>query len=133
MSALDLPFQRLREIRNNLLKLHKALLDSEKVTYERFHGRIRTQGEFLRLVLEDDWFSWLRPFSKFIVQIDEALEAKEPMTLEQANQLLQEAEFLLRASENGTLREKRYYEAIQRDPDIAFIHAATSGLLNLDR
>ena len=128
-SSLDLPFQRLREVRTALLRLHKALLESERIAYEQSHGRIRSRGEFFQLVIGDEWFSWLRPFSQLIVQIDEALDAKEePMTLNQANQLLEEAKMLLQASETGTAREKRYYQAIQRDPNIAFMHAETSQL-----
>lgn len=35
-----------------LLRLHKALLDGERVAYERVHGRIPTNGAFFQLVLE---------------------------------------------------------------------------------
>lgn len=127
--SLELPFQRLREVRAALLRLHKALLDSERVVYEKFHGRIRTKGEFFQLVIQDEWFSWLRPFSQFIVQIDEELSAKEPITLQRANELLDEARSLVSPVEEGTTREQRYYQAIQRDPDIAFMHAEVSSLL----
>ncbi|MCE7966845.1 MAG: hypothetical protein DYH04_15920 [Nitrospira sp. NTP2] len=47
-----------------LLRLHKALLDGERVTYERVHGRIPTNGAFFQLVLGDAWFAWLRPLSE---------------------------------------------------------------------
>ncbi|HEY9666457.1 MAG TPA: hypothetical protein V6C91_06605 [Coleofasciculaceae cyanobacterium] len=127
--SLELPFQRLREVRAALLRLHKALLDSERVVYEKFHGRIRTKGEFFQLVIQDEWFSWLRPFSQFIVQIDEELSAKEPITLQRANELLDEARSLVSPVEEGTIQEQRYYQAIQRDPDIAFMHAEVSSLL----
>jgi len=40
---LDIPFQRLREVRAALLHLHKALLHSERDVYEQFHGRIRSK------------------------------------------------------------------------------------------
>ena len=53
---LESPFDRLREVRLAILHLHKALLDSERIVYEQFHGRIQSNGEFLRLVLEHDWF-----------------------------------------------------------------------------
>ena len=131
--ALDSPFQRLREVRLAILHLHKALLDSERIVYEQFHGRIQSNGEFLRLVLEHDWFSWLRPISQFIVQIDEALSAKEPATLSQVNDLLEAARNLLKPAEDGTTLEKRYYRAIQRNPDIAIMHAQISQLLSTDR
>ena len=131
--SLDLPFQRLRGVRTALLRLHKALLDSEKVVYEQVHGRIQSKGEFFQLVIQDEWFSWLRPFSQFIVQIDEALSTKEPITLDRANELLDEARSLVSPAEEGTHREQRYYQAIQRDPDIAFMHAELSSLLRADR
>lgn len=132
-SSLDLPFQQLREVRAALLRLHKALLQSERVVYEQYHGRIQTNGEFFRLVIGDEWFSWLRPISQFIVQIDEALSPKEPMTLDQANALLAEARNLIRPDESGTLLEQRYYQAIQRDPNIALMHAEVSNLLTKTR
>lgn len=132
-SPLALSFQRLREVRAALLRLHKALLDSERDVYEQFHGRIRSNGEFFQLVLEDEWFSWLRPFSQFIVEIDEALSAKEPITLDRANELLDEVRSLVSPAEEGTNREQRYYQAIQRDPDIALMHAEVSRWLTTGR
>ncbi|MDY7023847.1 MAG: hypothetical protein SWJ54_21300 [Cyanobacteriota bacterium] len=129
-ASLDFPFKRLRNVRTKLLRLHKALLESEKVEYEKIHGPIRSRGEFFQLVIGEGMFSWLRPFSQLIAQIDEVMAAKdEPVTLQQVNQLLEESQMLLRASENGNEREKRYYEVIQRDPDIAFMHAELSQLL----
>ncbi|MGF1535072.1 MAG: hypothetical protein ACFB4J_01120 [Elainellaceae cyanobacterium] len=127
---LDAPFQRLRTLRTMLLRLHKALLNWERSIYEREHGRIQNNGEFFRLVVGHEWFNWLRPMSQFIVRIDEALSAKEPATLSEVNQILGDARSLLRASEEGTESEQRYYEAIQHSPDIAFMHAEVAQLLN---
>lgn len=126
---LDFPFQRLREVRAALLRLHKALLNSERDSYERLHGRIQSKGEFFQLVIQDEWFSWLRPFSQFIVQIDEALSAKEPITLDKANELLTEVRSLISPAEEGTMQQQRYFQAIQRDPNIALMHADVSRLL----
>jgi hypothetical protein len=130
---LNLPFQRLRQLRTGLLHLHKALLESEKVIYEQSHGRIPSKGEFFRLVIGDDWFSWLRDFSQFIIRIDIALDEKEPATLNTANELLSEARTLLTPAEMGTPQQQRYYQAIQRDPNIAVMHAELSHLLEIKR
>jgi hypothetical protein len=46
-------------------------MDAEKDLYEAVHGPIPNKGEYLRLVLNHEQFSWLRPISQFIVQIDE--------------------------------------------------------------
>jgi hypothetical protein len=128
-NSSELALQHLREVRLTLLRLHKALLDSERVVYEQFYGRIPSSGEFFRLVIGHDWFSWLRPISQFIVQMDDVLHAKEPVAEDTVNQLLDQARKLLQPSEEGTTLEKRYYRAIQRDPDIALLHAEISRLL----
>ena len=44
-SSLD-AFQRLRDFRSLLLRLHRALLHSERIVYEQFHGRIASNTEF---------------------------------------------------------------------------------------
>lgn len=128
-SSLDLTLKRLRAVRSVLLRLHKALLDSERTLYEQVYGPISTKGEFFRLVIDHEWFSWLRHISQFIVQIDQSLSSKEPITEGQANQLLETARQLLKPSSQGTPLEQRYYHAIQRDPDIALMHAEISDLL----
>jgi hypothetical protein len=40
---------------------------------------------------------------------------------------------LVAPSEEGTTQQQRYYQAIQRDPDIAFMHAEVSSLLRTNR
>ena len=63
----------LNHIFQALLRLHKALLDDERVSYERVHGRIPSNGAFLQLVLGDAWFAWLRPLSQLMVKLDELM------------------------------------------------------------
>lgn len=127
--SLDTALQRLRTLRLAILRLHKAMLDSERVLYEQFHGRIRTNSEFFQLVIGDDWFSWLRPISQFVVQIDDVIFSKEPVALEQVDALFDEARVLLEPAENGTTLGKGYFRSIQRDPDIALMHADVAELL----
>lgn len=130
--SLEFEIQRLRAIRHALLRLHKALLESERESYEQHYGPIHNNGEFFRLVIGHEWFDWLRPMSQFIVQIDELFAAKEPIQLNQVTDLLTQAKTLLQVSEDGSLAEQRYYQAIQRDPDIAFMHAEMFNLLKSD-
>jgi len=70
--------QRLTQLRNGLLGLHKTLLDSERARYERDVERISSSGQLLNLVLYDPWFAWLHELSELVVLIDETLDAKEP-------------------------------------------------------
>ena len=66
--------QRLTDLRNGLLKLHKVLLDSERDAYDHNISRITSSGQLLDLVLNDPFFAWLRELSQFIVLIDETLD-----------------------------------------------------------
>ena len=71
------------ELRHALLDLHKSLMDAQRVRYERLHGRIATNGEFLGLVLEHPQFAWLRALSALIARLDEWIddEKREPEEL----------------------------------------------------
>ena len=83
-------------LRNGLLRLHKTALDSERAIYERDIERIRSSGHFLELVLHDPWFAWLRPLSRLMAGVDEAMDGKEPLTRKQAEDFLKEARELLK-------------------------------------
>jgi len=126
----DLTKQRLTDLRNGLLGLHKTLLDSERGTYERDIARIGSSGELLKLVLYDPWFAWLHELSEFVVLIDETVDAlDEPPKAEEqpavidAERFVAQATELLAPNENGTGFAKRYFEALQRDPDVVLAHA----------
>jgi hypothetical protein len=125
----DTAADQLKQVRTAFLRLHKALLDSERGQYERVYGRIPSPGEFLRLVMGDEWFNWLRPMSQYIVQIDEILATKEPVSSEQFDELMNIAQRLTQRDDRGTLAEQRYFQAIERDPDVAFLHATVTELL----
>ncbi|MEO1401985.1 MAG: hypothetical protein AAFV72_12155 [Cyanobacteria bacterium J06635_1] len=132
INSSDANIQRLKQLRPMLLKLHKALLDSERIVYEREHGPIKNSGEFFRLVISHTAFDWLRPISQFIVQIDEFLDPKEPPEnpSEGAAILLEKARLMMKpAEESSTPLGSNYFRAIQRDPNIALMHAEVSEVL----
>ncbi|MBV9770701.1 MAG: hypothetical protein JOZ32_14090 [Bryobacterales bacterium] len=111
------------DLRNGLLGLHKTLLDSERTSYERDIARIGSSGELLKLVLYDPWFAWLHELSEFVVLIDETLDAEDPPPGFNAERLIAQAWELLAPNETGTGFAKRYFEALQRDPDVVLAHA----------
>jgi hypothetical protein len=69
------PRTRLVALRDALLELHKTLVDSERVEYEKTMGPISSANEFLRLLSNDPWFAWLVPLTRLLVTIDEAVRA----------------------------------------------------------
>src|SRR5215216_1824904 len=120
---------RLGEVRRALLRLHKVLLEAERASYERGRGSVGGSGEFLRLVLDDPWFAWLRPFSGLIVCIDELLEPAQEATEEEALAALGQAAALVRPAGGGSEFGRRYREALQQSPDAVLEHAGLSRLL----
>ena len=122
----------LKELRQGLLRLHKMLLDLERRGYERARGQISNSYEFLQLVLKDPWFDWLHRLSELIVQIDEALDNRDPdhpMTEEDAQALLGRAKSLLAPAESGSEFQKNYFLALQQSPDVVLLHAELMRML----
>lgn len=129
-----MPEQRARDVSldnvfHALLRLHKALLDDERISYERVHGRIPSNGAFLQLVLNDAWFAWLRPLSQVIARFDELSEEHEPSALEEIQALLIAVRTLLMPTEAGEGFSRQYHDALQRSPDVVLAHAAARALL----
>ena len=66
----------LKEIRNELLNLHKTLLEIERANYEAKFGKI-TNIQLLNLLFQDQNFLWLREISALVAEIDEFFASKE--------------------------------------------------------
>ena len=121
--------QRLTELRDALLRLHKALMETERIGYEKTFGKISSPFTFLKLLTEDPWFAWFRPVSQLIAEMDEKLDAKEPLTKAVVDELFSRAKTMLVPTEGGEGFSQHYDEALQRDPDVVFAHAAVAKLL----
>jgi hypothetical protein len=121
--------QHLMELRDALLRLHKALMESERAGYEQTFGKIQSPYQFLKLLTEDPWFAWFRPVSQLIAAMDETLDVKEPLTAATADALVLRARTMLVPTEGGEGFSQHYDEALQRDPDVVFAHAAVAKLL----
>jgi hypothetical protein len=115
--------ERLKEIREVLLALHKALLDSERTSYEIVHGKIASPAAFLQLLINDAYFAWLRPVTTLLVQIDETLAAKNPPAADKDfEQLITDTRALLSPSREANGFWKFYATAVDRDPGVAVYH-----------
>jgi hypothetical protein len=123
------PRQRLTALREALLHLHKALLESERISYEAAFGPISSPYQFLHLVTSDPWFGWLAPVTQLIAAVDERLDEEEPLTAKEAEVLIQEAGSLLVATSEGKGFSRHYDEALQRSPDVILAHATAARVI----
>lgn len=115
--------QRLTEIRQILLDLHKAVLDSERTAYEITHGPIASPAAFLQMLISDPVFAWLRPITGLVVEIDETLAAKKPpATSQDFDRLVADTRALLSPSREEDGFWQRYQSALDRDPGVAILH-----------
>jgi len=121
--------QRLTALRDGLLQLHKTLLESERSTYENDVERVTSSNHMLSLLLHDPFFAWLHELSELVVVIDEAMDAREPVTVEDANNMVQQSRKLIIPDENGNGFARRYFEALQRDPEVILAHARMRKIL----
>jgi hypothetical protein len=124
----DLLQKKLETVRHALLGLHKTLVDSERVHYEQTMGAIKSPNHFLQLLTSDPWFAWLQPLSRLIVAMDEALDAKEPLTAATVEALLKETKVIVTPSESGEGFARHYFDAMQSDPNVIFAHTEVTKL-----
>ncbi|WP_334994424.1 hypothetical protein [Nostoc sp.] len=120
--------QYLRDLRNKLLHLHKMLLDTERIAYEQVSGRV-SSGELLQLVIAHEQFAWLHRISEMVVQVDEMLEADEPIAIEDFEKFIDDVRMLIIPLETGNTFERKYYNALQREPAAVLAHAEISRFL----
>ena len=116
------------DLRQALLHLHKTLLDWERVSFERIHGRVSSH-DLLQAILSDPQFAWLRPFSELIVHIDETLEHESPEAPADVPAIVDRARALVSPEESRGPHAERYREALQAHPDAVFAHRAVTLLL----
>ena len=119
--------QKLIALRLALLRLHKTLLDMERRDYERANGHVST-GELFRLVVDHEQFGWLHNISEFVVRLDETLSGEAPVTSNDTHGAIMLARKMFAPSESGDAFQKRYFEAIQRDPAVVIEHAELARL-----
>jgi hypothetical protein len=116
----------LHDVRVRLLHLHQTLLEMERKSYERTHGRVNS-GELLQLVLNNEQFAWLRIISTLVVQIDEMLDADEPASAADMISLIASGRQLLTTSDNQEF-QRSYQAALQNEPEVVMAHSALTRL-----
>ena len=124
---MDPERERLRELSTRLLRLHRLLLDDERLAYETRHGVVAA-GDLFRLVLDDPQFTWMRALSALIARIDAAVDADDPLAATDVDAAFREVYRLLKGGAAGEFQEK-YHAALQRSPDVVMAHADISKML----
>jgi hypothetical protein len=118
----------LKDLSARLLRLHAALLQRSRRSYEARHGAVGPR-ELLPLVIHDAHFAWLRPLSGMIARIDEVVDADEPIGAREVEVLFRQAQRLLRSDDSDPAFHTTYRAALQESPDVVMWHADVVKLL----
>ena len=123
----------LDKLRPALLQLHRALLDAQRIRYERDNGRVESRGELLELVLQDASFEWLRVLSALIARLDELAavdkgDDKNTDVSAEMRGVIDKLRKLVRFEGNSGFTDP-YREIIEAVPDALVAHVQLSRLL----
>lgn len=111
------------KVREALLNLHKAVLNVERKRYEQNVGAVTNEFEFFRLATSDPSFAWIGPLTSLIVQIDEQVASKEPITAGAVDALYRDTRAVV-ASSTETPFKAEYNQLLQENPDLVMKHSA---------
>ena len=114
--------QKLKQLSQAFLRLHKILLESAKADYEAKNGAIANSNQYLQLVLDDPHFAWLRKISAMIALIDEATSRMRTATETAAQSLLEQAKKLLNFEDADEDFNDKFQAALQNNSDAVLGH-----------
>jgi hypothetical protein len=122
----------LDQVSRALLRLHKALLDDERVIYETANGVVASPHEMFRLVLGHPQFMWLGKISSLIALIDEAASVRRPATEATAQGLLTEARTLLQPENDDPAFGERLRRVLKRSVEAKARHEEACKILSAE-
>jgi hypothetical protein len=112
----------IKTLADALRLLHRRLLASVQVGFEKLHGRVESAGGLLQLALHDPLFIWLAPMSRQIVALDELAESDAP-------DLIEARASVARLLDEPSDFRASYLTCLQADPDVVMGHAAVRAQL----
>lgn len=120
---------RVEGIRHAVLALHKAMIDAQRILYERDHGRLETTSQFLGLVLEHPDFEWIRELSALIAQLDEWREEAEESSDRELDEILAALRALIQPGGSHATFTGRYWRMLDASPEVLVDHVKLWRLL----
>ena len=113
--------ENLREIRNELLKLHKTLMEIEKSNYEAENGKL-TPTQLLQLLFDNERFIWLRTISILVTEIDEMFADKNGIDQDLAEALKIKTTQLFDESDEFSDFKSKYQANLDTESSVAVQH-----------
>jgi len=116
----------LRDLWKQLLPLHRALIDSARDEYIAAGNAVAGPTHLLQLLNEDLFFTWLKPLTALIVDIDEM--SRTDFERAQVDAMIGRVRQIFDGEADAAFGS-RYLPLLQRDVDVAIAHAAIRQIL----
>lgn len=116
----------LRDAWKQLLPLHRALIDAASEEYKANVATVSGPTHLLQLLQDDPFFTWLKPLTSLIVDLDTMSRTDFERT--DVDALVARVERLFGTNADAEFAS-RYIPVLQRDVDVAIGHAAIRQVL----
>ena len=122
----------LEELRNALLEVHRAILQAQRLRYERDHGRVESRGELLQLVVRHPEFAWIRALSALIAQLDEWSQSQAQGRDEEIAATVRALKTLIQPDGTNEEFTSRYWPMLEITPEALVAHVRLWRLIAAD-
>lgn len=112
---------KVKTLSRNLMRVHKLLLENERIAAEGRLGRPLAPLDFFNLLTQDRNFAWLKPISALIAEIDEFIDEAELVSEKDLATIRARVEFILLDSKSKVAQ--RYLRYLSQDTDLVIAHA----------
>lgn len=124
--------EKLKTTRDELLKLHKTLMEIEKESYEAENGKI-TPTQLLQLLFDNERFTWLRTISILVTEIDEMFADKKGIDEDLAVALLEKTNQLFDESDEFSEFKAKYQANLDTESLVGIHHEKLMKLLQKNK
>ena len=116
----------LRDLWKHLLPLHRALIEAAREEYIAAVAPVAGPTHLLQLLNDDPFFTWLKPLTAVIVDIDEM--SRTDFEKAQLDALTARVRDIFDTGKDPAFAA-RYLPLLQQDVDVAIAHAAIRQVL----
>lgn len=118
--ASNTPTDQINDLFRKLLRLHKSLIDFQKLVLEAFDQKKYTPYDMLQFAFNHPEFEWLRKISMIMADMDESTsDKKHPPDEARLKEFATRLNAILSESTQDADFKNRLSKALSRDPKLA--------------
>jgi len=120
--------QKITKLNSQLMAVHRRFLANERQEAEKKMGKAISPYEFLNLLTGHPDFTWLRPFSTLIADVDAFVDETENITQNDALKVRSDIHAVLHDPQSNIAARVKEY--LVHDPEFAILYTQFNAALN---